>query len=244
MTDILQSIFDLFRPPPAKFSPGVPVPAKPTVVPIPASPASGSIPDDAVTFVLDEEDGSPAYYFKTEEHWSWPGGVSGPTIGGGYDTGYVTVAEATADWSGIVDAATLQKILGGIGHRGASAEEFVRTHRNEITITWDQAVAEFKTREVPKWLARCRAALPNFDKLPGDCQGALFSLSYNRGTGGYDDPGPRDLEMREIKAAMASGHVTAIPGYIRSMKRLWPTVKDLQNRRDHEAALFEKGLAS
>jgi GH24 family phage-related lysozyme (muramidase) len=205
---------------------------------------SKSIPDDAITFVLDEEDGSPAYYVKTEEHWSWPGGVSGPTVGGGYDFGYVTVAEAQADWAGILDDATIERMIVAVGRRGAAAEAFVQAHRDEITITWDQAVAEFKTREVPKWLTRCRAALPNFDLLPGDCQGALFSLSYNRGTGGYADPGPRDLEMREIKAAMIAKNYAAIPAYLRSMKRLWPTVKDLQNRRDHEAALFEKGLAS
>jgi hypothetical protein len=247
MADLLQSIFDLFKPPPPPKPTAAlaPAPVAPPTVAAPAvASGSKSIPDDDVTFVVDEEDGSQAYYVKTEIHWSWPGGVSGPTVAVGYDCGYVTPAELRADWAGIVDAATIEKMIPAVGLRGAAAESFVGVHRNEITITWDQAIAEFKTREVPKWLDRCRAALPNFDLLPGDCQGALFSLSYNRGTGGYADPGARDLEMREIKSAMAAKRFADIPAYLRSMKRLWPTVKDLVNRREHEAVLFEKGLAA
>jgi GH24 family phage-related lysozyme (muramidase) len=87
-------------------------------------------------------------------------------------------------------------------------------------------------------------ALPNFVDLPPLCQGALLSLSYNRGTGGYDDPGSRDSEMRAIKADMAEKKFTAIPALIISMRRLWPRGGDLWNRRIHEASLFQKGLAS
>ena len=136
-------------------------------------------------------------------------------------------------------------MLKGVGLRGSAAESFVRSHRDEITLTWDQSVLEFKTREVPKWLARCRAALPNFDLLPPDCQGSIFSLSYNRGTGGYDDPGSRDLEMREIKVAMVAKNFAVIPGYIESMARIWPpSTSDLARRRVHEAVLFRQGLAA
>jgi GH24 family phage-related lysozyme (muramidase) len=230
----IENFLSLFRQPPS------PVVAT-VAAPLPVLSPLG-IPDDALTFVEDEEDGSPGYYVKAEEHWSWPGGVSGPTLGVGYDCGYVINAEAEADWTGIVDPATVQRIIGAVGHRGAAAEAYVAAHRNEITITWDQAIAEFKAKEVPKWLARCRAALPNFDLLHSDCQGAVFSLSYNRGTGGYDDPGPRDLEMREIKAAMIAKNFSAIPPLILSMQRIWPRGGDLWKRRAHESALFEQGL--
>ena len=239
MESIIDGFLSLLKPAPAASTTTM----QDAPTPAPAAPEpSASIPDDALTFIEDEEDGSPGYYVKTEEHWSWPGGVSGPTLAVGYDCGYVTVAEAEADWTGIVDAATVQKIVAAVGHRGAAADAYVATHRGEITITWDQAIAEFKAREVPKWLARCRAALPNFDELHGDCQGALFSLSYNRGTGGYDDPGPRDLEMREIKAAMVAKNFAAIPALILSMQRLWPRGGDLWKRRAHESMLFEQGL--
>ena len=233
----MEKLLALFRPHPATVAPS------PLVSPVAPQPAT--IPDDAITFVETEEDGSPAYYIKTEANWSWPGGISGPTAGVGYDCGYVTADELRADWNGIVEDATLANMLKGVGLRGSAAESFVRSHRDEITLTWDQSVLEFKTREVPKWLARCRAALPNFDLLPPDCQGSIFSLSYNRGTGGYDDPGSRDLEMREIKVAMVAKNFAVIPGYIESMARIWPpSTSDLARRRVHEAVLFRQGLAA
>lgn len=233
--------FSLFRPRPVPLQVAIAVPAAPKIV----TPSSGLIPTDAMTFVEDEEDGSPAYYLKTEQNWSWPGGVSGPTAGVGYDFGYVTEAEAKADWTSIVSDATLANMLKGVGLKGRIAQSFVAAHRHEILVTWDQATTEFTKAEIPKWLARCRAVLPNFDDLPGECQGALFSLSYNRGTGGYDDPGSRDLEMREIKAAMIAKNFAAIPAYIESMARLWPpATSDLARRRVHEADLFRQGLVA
>lgn len=211
--------------------------------------SSEAIPTDCMTFVESEEDGSPTYYVAHYTHWEWPAGASGPTLAVGYDCGYVTAAEAQADWSGIVDDATLAQILRAVGLRGSAAEAFVNANRSAVTITWPQAESEFKAREVPKWLDRCRAALPNFDLLPGECQGSIFSLTYNRGQGGYtvsaaDDPAGRYREMRAIRADMIAKDFAAIPAQILSMQRLWPRGGDLWNRRAHEAALFQKGLAS
>jgi len=218
-------------------APPPPAPKAPAVV---ASP--GLVPDEVLTFIEKEEDGSAVYYARHYTHFEWPGGASGPTIGIGYDLGYVTVQEAIRDWSGIVPDDVVTAICRGVGLRGEAAELFVRAHGASVTITWDQAIAQFKAREVPKWLARCRAALPNFDKLPALCQGSLLSLTYNRGSGGYDDPSPRDAEMRAIKQNMAAEKFDRIPMQILSMRRLWPRGGDLWNRRTHEAALFQKGL--
>jgi hypothetical protein len=251
-------IFELFKPIPhpavvarvAAASPPKPAPESASGETPPAPPPSPSeastlpIPDEALTFVETEEDGSPAYYVAYYTHWDWPGGASGPTIGVGYDLGQVTRAEAEADWTGIVDPATVAHILTAVGLQGERAQAYVQAHKGEVTITWEEAIAEFKEREVPKWLIRCRAVLPYFDLLPGLCQGALFSLSYNRGTGGYQDPSPRDSEMRAIRQDMIAKNFAAIPAQIESMARLWPTVKDLRDRRMHEAALFRKGLAA
>jgi hypothetical protein len=49
--------------------------------------------------------------------------------------------------------------------------------------------------------------------------------------------------MRAIKADMTSKTFPDIPTQIRDMKRLWPTVRGLQIRRDLEAQLFQDGLA-
>jgi hypothetical protein len=47
---------------------------------------------------------------------------------------------------------------------------------------------------------------------------------------------------------MMAKNYTAIPAEFRSMKRLWPLGTadhvDLTNRREHEAVLFEQGLAT
>jgi len=57
--------------------------------------------------------------------------------------------------------------------------------------------------------------------------------------------GDRYAEMRSIKAHMASLQFGAIPADFRDMKRLWntPSVRGVAMRRDHEAALFQKGLS-
>jgi len=219
--------------------------APPAIHPLTGLP----LPQDALSFVETEEDGSPKYYSQHYTHWDWPAGASGPTAGVGYDFGYVTRAEAVRDWTDIVDDATLANMLKGVGLRGEAAGAFVRSHRSEITVTWDQGIAEFQQHEVPKWIERISAALPNYKRLPPECQGAIFSLCYNRGTGGFRDPSQRDFEMREIYQRMASPNFAVTPeylgpiaGYIAAMARIWPNSADLKGRRAREAALFRKGL--
>jgi GH24 family phage-related lysozyme (muramidase) len=203
-----------------------------------------TISDDAFNLIVTEEDSSEAYYTKHYQHFEWPGGASGPTIGIGYDCGYVAAAEAQADWSGIVDALTMQAIIAACGIQGPAAKAFVLAHGSTVTIPWNPAITEFRNRELPKWIGRVQAVLRNTDKLSEDSFGALVSLSYNRGTGGYDDPGPRYTEMRAIKAHMAAQQFSQIPMDILGMQRLWPKGGDLWNRRAHEAALFTKGLSA
>ena len=202
------------------------------------------ISDAAFNLIVTEEDTGQAYYEKHYEHFEWPAGASGPTIGIGYDCGYVTQAEATADWSGIVDDTTLAAIIRACGLRGELAHAFVRARGGSVTIPWDQAIKQFRERELPKWIARVQAALPNTDKLAPNSLGAIVSLSYNRGTGGFADPSPRFAEMRAIKALMAAQNFSKIPAEFLSMRRLWSAGGDLWRRREHEAALFQKGLAA
>jgi hypothetical protein len=230
------------------FAPAAP-PTSVSAMPPPAPTVLQLIPQDALTFVENEEDGSQAYYAKYYTHWSWPAGASGPTIAVGYDCGYVTKEEAQADWTGIVDDATVQHIISAVGLKGDAAAAYVRAHRGDLTITWAEAIQEFSTREVPKWVSRIEEALPNYSRLPGECRGAIFSLAYNRGTGGFRDPSARDREMNEIYSRMASANFAVTPeylgpiaGYIAAMARIWPNSTDLRTRRAHEAALFRKGL--
>ena len=201
-----------------------------------------TISEDAFNLIVTEEDSDEAYYTRHYQHFDWPQGASGPTIGIGYDCGYVTAGEARTDWAGIADDATIGAIVAACGIKGEAAGAWVRAHGASVTITWDQAIAEFRDREVPKWIDRVCAALTNLDKLSPDSLGALVSLAYNRGCS-FDLPGPRYAEMRAIKALMASSDFAKIPAEFLSMQRLWPRGGDLWKRRAHEAALFQKGLS-
>jgi GH24 family phage-related lysozyme (muramidase) len=203
-----------------------------------------TISQDAIDLIVSEEDSDKAYYERHYEHFEWPEGASGPTVGIGYDCGYVTPTEVESDWSGIVSGDTVYAIKRACGIKGQAARAWVRTHGGSVTITWDQAIQEFTMREVPKWVTRVKAYLANTDKLSPTSLGALVSLAYNRGAGVFIDPGARYAEGRAIRAHMAAGNFAAIPHDILSMQRLWPSGGDLWRRRAHEAALFQKGLAT
>lgn len=195
----------------------------------------------AILLIVTEEDGDQNYYLKFESHFSWPGGASGPTVGIGYDCGYSNAEQIKADWTGYIDDARIAALMPAAGHTGGAGQQYVAAHRNAITISWTESIAQFKGHELPKWEAIVRQHLPNTDKLSGDSFGALVSLTYNRGPS-YDAPGNRCLEMRNIKAHMVADQFSLIPNEFLSMRRLWPPGKDLWNRRTHEALLFRDGL--
>lgn len=201
-----------------------------------------AISQQAIDFIIAEEDGSESYYDRTEEHWDWPGGESGPTIGVGYDCGYVTRSECRRDWDGIVSNQILDMIIEGVGKKGHAAHLFVIENRADVTVTWEQAIEQFTKRELPKWEIRMAASLPNWDLLSPDSAGALLSLGYNRGVGGFNSSLPRFREMRNIEIHMRDKRWGLIPGEIRAMRRLWPNSTDLRGRRLREAALFEEGV--
>ena len=151
-------------PQPAPAPPPPPPPASAVAAPAPSPVSPSSIPEEALTFVEVEEDGSPAYYTKVESHWDWPGGISGPTIGVGYDMGYVTKIEAIADWTGIVDDGTLAKILQGVGLQGSMQPGAFRPPflPDEITIApgpSDRRVQNPRSSEVATSMQCCTAKL-------------------------------------------------------------------------------------
>jgi GH24 family phage-related lysozyme (muramidase) len=208
----------------------------------PAAPVMLQSSDAAINLIVTEEDSGQAYYEKHYLHFDWPLGASGPTVGIGYDCGYSTADEIKADWTGYVDAATIAALMRAAGLKGTAAAQFVARNRSSVTITWDQAMAQFKGNELLQWEARVRHDLLNTNLLPGDCFGALTSIAYNRGDGGFHAPGARFLEMRAIADQMAAKQFDKIPAEILSMRRLWPDGGDLWRRRGHEAALFQQGL--
>lgn len=200
------------------------------------------ISPEADQLIINEETGGQAYYEKTERHPTWPGGMSGVTIGNGYDLGYSTKANIAADWGPFLTANAIAALQSVSGIHGSPAS----SHAHElhwIDVPWDAAMAVFHERDLPKWVDIVRRVLPNCGKLNGDCLGAIVSLAFNRGPS-FDQSGARYTEMRNIKQHMGMMQFDKIPADFRSMKRLWPVGGDLWRRREHEAVLFEKGLAA
>jgi hypothetical protein len=195
----------------------------------------------AIDLIVKEEISSKAYYDRRYQHFDWPGGASGPTVGIGYDCGYCVPKEIVEDWAGILSEDQIATLVDASGIKGAKAEPWVRAHKKSVTISYELARRQFDEREMPKWIDRVEAALPNTDKLSADSMGALVSLAYNRGAS-FSVSGVRYAEMRAIKQHMASEQFHLIPGCIREMKRLWSPSSGLCKRRDREADLFAAGL--
>lgn len=199
------------------------------------------ISQKAIDLIIREEVSSEATYRKRYTGPIWPGVASGVTVGIGYDVGYVTPARLRADWQGRIPDKMITALSRACGVRGAAAKPLARQLQGQVVVPWEAAISNFREIKMPRWIATVKGKLPNTDRLHPDCLGMLVSLAYNRGPS-FDAPGDRYREMRAIKALMASGNFAGIPAQFRSMKRLWPNVKGLQDRREREARVFEDGL--
>jgi len=197
----------------------------------------------AIDLIVAEEVSSKAYYQAKYQHPDWPGGASGVTIGIGYDCGYSTPTVIQADWGDKLPMAMVAALESVAGINGSAAHSHANELHSTVTVPWDAAMAVFMQRDMPKWEAIIEKALPNTDLLTPDSFGALVSLAYNRGAS-FSNVGDRYREMRDIRDHMARHEFAEIPDDFRAMKRLWPNVRGLRDRRDHEAALFQKGMST
>ena len=176
-------------------------------------------------------------------HPTWPGGASGITIGGGfYDLGQQSSLRIGIDWQALPEM-TVTRLMSYAGLHGAAAQ---RQLANCHDIQTPEAISRevFGNIVVPRYVTQTIAAFPGAAALPPGCLGALVSLVFNRGTAMDDPPGEPDarLEMRQIRDAVAADTLDLIPGLIRSMTRLWPTVAGLRARREAEAEQFAAAL--
>ena len=190
--------------------------------------------------VAEEVSSQQAYerlYYRTE----WPGASSGVTIGIGYDCGYSTPARMREDWGGKIPDHMIEALITACGVTGARAKPLAAKLKPVVNIPWEAALDVFENVDVPRWAATVRKSLPNTELLSSGSFGALVSLAYNRGPS-FSEAGDRFREMRAIKAHMVAKNFDRIPNEFRSMKRLWPDLSGLRDRRDREAILFERGL--
>ena len=195
-----------------------------------------NLSEKGLELVLEHEvGGGQRYYDKFLSRPTVPGFESGVTIGVGFDIGYVNAAEFSGAWGHLVHA---ERLRAAIGLKGAEARK-ICAQLGDVVVPWSAALQVFLDITIPTHWVRTLRAFPQTSTLPEDCASALFSLVFNRGT---SLTGERRAEMRGIKDALATGHRDAVPGLIRSMKRLWPETSGLVRRREDEARLFEQGL--
>jgi len=200
----------------------------------------------AEALILNAEVGSPDDYSPRPD---WPGGSSGVTIGVGYDLGYMAPAAVGADWGPHLPAATVKRLQQVAGIKGDSARAAADALQ-DLSVPWDAAKAVFDACDVPRTVAETLSAFPGSGSLPADCFGVLVSLVFNRGALiSSTDPAValRRIEMAQIRDALAQYRAADVPAYLRAMTRLWPPgagEDGLRARRNAEAQLFERGIAS
>lgn len=167
----------------------------------------------------------------------WPGEGSGVTIGWGYDCGYSDKSVIESDWHRIQDQPR-HRLSATSGKTGQRAKQVVPTLR-DISIPKDIGTEVFDDVDVTRWVTATRRALPGFDGLRPNAQGALVSLGYNRG---WSMIGGNRSEMRNIKDLVPKQDYSGMANQVRSMVRIWKGTSienGMRRRRYAEAALIE-----
>jgi hypothetical protein len=187
------------------------------------------------------EVGSQARYEWLYQAPIWPKGLSGVTIGIGYDLRFASKEILRRDWSVLLPAdaiVSLEKVirLGGPAAEGAVAAV------SDVRVSWAAALTQF-SQFLPYVTADTEGVFSNCELLSNDSLGALVSLVYNRGPAVQRNR-PDRTEMVKVRELMADKAFKEVPAQIRSMKRLWttPDSRGLVMRRELEAQLFEQGL--
>lgn len=207
-----------------------------------ATPSKTPISDKAFDLIIEFEVTSRKNYEARLQSPEWPGESSGVTIGIGYDVGQTKLSVFESDWKNVIDEATFSALRATVGIVGPPAKAQAAALKNIVRIPWEKALKVHTEKVIPRWVGVVKAKLENTDLLNDDCLGALVSLTYNRGGGGYDSAKPRFAQMVAIKRCMANKQFAKIPRLIRDMKVLWPGSAGLRDRREREAAFFEAGL--
>ena len=190
----------------------------------------------SLELIVSFEVGSRQQYEKRFRRPTWPGGMSGVTIGIGYDLGMTPKAQIRSDWKSHLSESELAALLAVQGVTGVAVKRLLRRVAR-IVIPFAVAEEVFYLETLPHFAARTRAAFPGVAKLPPDAQGAMLSLVYNRGASLLGEP---RREMAEIAKLLRSPKpdLDAVARQFDSMKRLWPDMKGLRDRRQREAEVI------
>lgn len=198
-----------------------------------------SVSREAVDLITEFETGGKAYYEKRLKAPTWPGGASGVTIGLGYDVGYNTRQQVLTDWKALPEGSR-NALASAAGVKGLAAKPKAAALK-WIVVPWKAAEEVFTKNTMPRFGKDTGNAFPGVTATHSHVQGSLLSIVFNRGS---SMTGSSRVEMRQIRDDIQRKDVRAIPGHIRSMKRLWvgKGLDGLLRRREAEARLVEKSL--
>jgi len=212
------------------------------LAPKPSTPAKTPVVGQkAFDLIVAQEVVNEFWYAANASHPVWPGGSSGVTIGIGYDCGEHSDAAILRDWLpslGSESATALSKCTGLTGVHAETALRFVR----HLDVPWAAAMTVFRGSTLPLYAGQTWEAMPNCAEIPPDASGALVSIGYNRGNGGWRSDEVEYREMSRIRDLMSTRSYDTIPEQILAMRRLWPENSDLWKRRSAEAELFQSAM--
>lgn len=198
--------------------------------PAPPSVVHTKVASAAADLIIRWEVASEATYTKRYRRPLWPGGASGVTWGVGYDGGHQTKTAIGHDWSSHPRVAILSTTSGVVG---LPAKQLA-SGLHDVTTPFGYARDVLINSTLPAFTSAARRALgEDFERLPPNAAASLISLGYNRG---WSMAGDRNREKRVIRDdCVPAADVQCIATQLRAMKRLWPDVRGLRDRRDDEA---------
>jgi GH24 family phage-related lysozyme (muramidase) len=202
------------------------------VEPLAPAPAPAPLIDpDAVRLIMEFEIVSAAYYNARLQSPIWPGGASGVTWCVGYDGGHQTRSRIEADWP---THPQLPRLAATAGIVGAAARSLIPGLRDVRTPLSACEVA-FATVTLPRYHALAARTYRNgWDLLPLRAQGALVSVTFNRGAGMTGDS---RRELRTIRdVCVPAGDVRCIARELVASIRVW-------HGKDIEAGMRRRRLA-
>jgi hypothetical protein len=203
--------------------------------PFPSCTASGA------TFIAREEVVSAANYRRHRQTPTWPQPDAGITIGIGYSLLAAAIPAFIDDWGGLLPPETIDRLVPLVGRVGSQS---LLAGVKDIVVPFEAAIRVFATRSLPRSFAATRSAYPQVDALTAARRTALLSLVHTRGS---SLPQTLDhLEMRTIRALLASGYEDPVASQFDAMTRLWDpfTRPGVVRRRQAEATLWRSGFGA
>jgi hypothetical protein len=197
------------------------------------------ISKESADLIIDFETGGRSYYEAKLKRVTVPPGQSGVTGGSGFDFGYNTPAQIREAWSGVLPDAQVERLVRVSGKTGASARAALPSVK-DITITWDQAMQVYSKTSMPRFAKLTLQTYPKIENLHPHIQGVMLSTTFNRGSA--MTPYSRRKELVWSRDSIREGNIKVLPGFQKSMVRLWPNIRGLQRRYTAHAALMQRAV--